>query len=62
MLDYDGKTLRHLDPQNMLGDGSKRVTADEIKALPEPMRPQLSGDLMLLDMPQDSTCASLLFF
>ena len=62
VLDYDGKTLRHLDPQNMLGDGSKRVTADEIKALPEPMRPQLSGDLMLLDMPQDSTCASLLFF
>ena len=62
VLDYDGKTLHHLDPQNMLGDGSKRVTADEIKALPEPMRPQLSGDLMLLDMPQDSTCASLLFF
>lgn len=62
ILDYDGKKLQYLDPQNMLGNDDKRVTADEINALPEPMRPQLSGDLMLRDMPQDSTCASLLFF
>ena len=40
ILDYDGKKLQYLDPQNMLGNDDKRVTADEINALPEPMRPQ----------------------
>ena len=45
----------------MLGNDDKRVTADEINALPEPMRPQLSGDLMLRDMPQDSTVPAFCF-
>lgn len=62
LMEYDGEEFRVLQPQDTLGDGAKRVTLDEIRALPEPMRPQLSGDLMCLDMPSESSGAALLYF
>lgn len=61
LMEYDGEKFRVLQPQDALGDGTKRVTLDEILALPEPMRPQLSGDLMRKDI-GDPTSDILFFY
>ena len=54
VLDYDGKTLHHLDPQNMLGDGSKRVTADGADASAAVRRPDAVGYAPGFDLCQPS--------
>lgn len=61
VLDYDGEELRAISPQNTLGDGTPPVTQAEILALPEPLRPQLTGSLMKRDI-QDRSSEVLLFY
>lgn len=62
MLDYDGTDLRVLLPSETLGDGAPEVTQEEIMALPEPLRPQLSGSLMRRDIGEPASSALLFFF
>lgn len=59
VMTYDGKQLAVKWPDAALGDGGQ-VTLEEIQAIPEEIRPQLSGFLMKKDVPGD-TAGALLF-
>ena len=62
VMDYDGKELHILEPKDTLGDGAQPVTAAEIMAFPEPLRPQLSGNLMKLDIGEPTSHALLYYY
>lgn len=51
VMDWDGHRLAIQEPSNALSDGKTLVTAEEIKAVPKEMRPQLSGTLLSSHIP-----------
>lgn len=55
---FDG-TLDKVERPHALPGGHQAVTNDDIRKLPEAMRPQLAGDLMLTDIPGPSYPALL---
>lgn len=61
IMEYDGRQLKIQRPMVIPADGYTAVTNEDINALPEPLRPQLSGTLMKRDM-GDPTSEILLFY
>lgn len=60
VMRWDGHDFTVNTPWNALADGTPDVTLEEIQAIPEVIRPQLSGKLMKSDIPSQ-TAGTLLF-
>lgn len=58
---FDGN-LDKVERPHTLPDGYHAVTNDDIRKLPEAMRPQLAGDLMMTDIPGPSYPALLFYY
>lgn len=58
---YDGEMLYKKSPVTMLGE-SKMVTLEEVKSVPASIRPQLTGNLMMRDIPIDSSSTLLSYY
>ncbi len=61
IMEYDGERVILREHLPMIEDGNRAVVSEEIMAIPETIRPQLSGSLMKLDTPYGGSSPAVLY-